>query len=73
VMRQAILILSGICVFAVAAAVMVAIMPTPLKDSDYLVIGSIATLVSLLVMFVALLATRLKSPDPFFKKRRKKR
>jgi len=72
-MRQAVLILGGVCVFAVAAAVMVAIMPSPLKDSDYLVIGSIATLVSLLVMFVALLATRLKSPDPFFKKRKKKR
>jgi len=72
-MRQAVLILSGVCVFAVAAAVMVAIMPSPLKDSDYLVIGSIATLVSLLVMFVALLDTRLKSPDPFFKKRKKKR
>jgi hypothetical protein len=72
-MRQAVLILSGVCVFAVAAAVMVAIMPSPLKDSDYLVIGSIATLVSLLVMFVALLATRLKTPDPFFKKRKKKR
>ena len=72
-MRQAILILSGVCVFAVAAVVMVAIMPSPLKDSDYLVIGSVATLVSLLVMFLALLATRLKSPDPFFKKRKKKR
>lgn len=72
-MRHAILILSGVCVFAVSAAVMVAIMPAPLKDSDYLVIGSVATLVSLLVMFLALLATRLKSPDPFFKKRKKKR
>ena len=72
-MRQAILILSGVCVFAVAAVVMVAVMPSPLKDSDYLVIGSVATLVSLLVMFLALLATRLKSPDPFFKKRKKKR
>jgi hypothetical protein len=72
-MRQTILVLSGVCVFAAVATVMVAIMPPPLKDADYLVIGSIATLVSLLVMFVALLATRLKSPDPFFKKRRKKR
>ena len=72
-MKQAVLILSGVCVFAVAAAVMVAIMPSPLKDTDYLVIGSVATLVSLLVMFAALLATRLKSPDPFFKKRKKKR
>jgi hypothetical protein len=25
------------------------------------------------VMFVVLLSTRLKSPDPFFKKRKKKR
>lgn len=72
-MRQTILILSGVCVFAAAATMMVGIMPSPLKDSDYLVIGSVATLVSLLVMFVALLATRLKSPDPFFKKRKKKR
>jgi hypothetical protein len=72
-MRQIMLILGGVCVFAVSAAVLVEIMPSPLKDSDYLVIGSIATLVSLLVMFVVLLATRLKSPDPFFKKRKKKR
>jgi hypothetical protein len=72
-MRQIILILGGVCVFAVAAAVIVAIMPSPLKDTDYLVIGSIATLVSLLVMFLVLIATRLKNPDPFFKKRRKKR
>ncbi|MBZ5636079.1 MAG: hypothetical protein LAO55_23370 [Acidobacteriia bacterium] len=72
-MRQILLVLGGVCVFAVAAAVMVAIMPAPLKDSDYLVIGSIATLVSLLVMFLVLIATRLKSPDPFFKKRKKKR
>jgi Na+/melibiose symporter-like transporter len=72
-MRQTILILAGVCVFAVAAAVMVAIMPPPLKNSDYLVIGSIATLVSLLAMFVALIATRSRTPNPFFKKRRKKR
>jgi hypothetical protein len=73
-MRQTILVLAGVCVFAVAAAVMVAIMPAPLKDSDYLVIGSIATLVSLLVMFVTLRATaRGTSPDPLFKKRKKKR
>ena len=72
-MRQIVLVLGGVCVFAVTAAVMVAILPAPLKDTDYLVIGSIATLVSLLAMFLVLLATRLKTPDPFFKKRKKKR
>ena len=71
-MRQILLILGGICVFGVVAALMVQIMPAPLKDTDYLVIGSIATLISLLVMFLVLLATRLKSPDPCFKKRKKR-
>ena len=71
-MQQILLVLGGVFVFAVTAAVMVAIMPAPLKDSDYLVIGSIATLVSLLVMFVALIAARSKTPNPFFKKRKKK-
>jgi hypothetical protein len=72
-MRQILLVLGGICVFGVAALVMLQLMPAPLKDSDYLVIGSVATLVSLLVMFLVLIATRLKSPDLFFKKRKKKR
>ena len=72
-MRQILLVLGGVCVFGVAAAVMIEVMPAPLKDSDYLVIGSVATLVSLLVMFLVLISTRLKSPDPFFKKRKKKR
>jgi hypothetical protein len=48
-------------------------MPAPLKDTDYLVIGSVATLVSMLVVFLVLIATRLKTPDLFFKKRKKKR
>jgi hypothetical protein len=72
-MRQILLVLGGVCVFGVAAVVMLRLMPAPLKDSDYLVIGSVATLVSLLVMFLVLIATRLKSPDLFFKKRKKKR
>ena len=72
-MKQILLILGGICVFGVAAMVMLRLMPAPLKDTDYLVIGSVATLVSLLVMFLILIATRLKTPDPFFKKRKKKR
>jgi len=72
-MRQILLVLGGVCVFGVAALVMTKLMPAPLKDSDYLVIGSVATLVSLLVMFLILISTRLKSGDLFFKKRKKKR
>ena len=72
-MRQILLVLGGVFVFGVAAMVMLQLMPAPLKDTDYLVIGSVATLVSLLVMFLVLIATRLKTPDPFFKRRKKKR
>ena len=72
-MRQILLVLGGVCVFGVSALVMTKLMPAPLKDSDYLVIGSVATLVSLLVMFLVLISTRLRSPDLFVKKRKKKR
>lgn len=72
-MRQILLVVGGLCVFGVSAAVLVQFMPAPLKDTDYLVIGSVAALAALLVMFLTLMATRLKSRDLFFKKRRKKR
>ena len=71
-MRQMALVLGGVCVFGVSAVVMTKLMPAPLKDSDYLVIGSVATLVALLVMFLILVSTRMKSKDLFFKKRKKK-
>jgi hypothetical protein len=66
-------ILSGlaVCVFVVVAGIMLALMPAPLKDSDYMVIGSVATLTSLGVVFLVLVSTTLKSSDVFFKKRRK--
>ena len=71
-MRRALLLGSaGVCVFVVVAAIMTKLMPGPLKESDYLVIGSVATLVSLLVMFLVLLSTSMKASDVFFKRRRK--
>jgi hypothetical protein len=61
----------GICVFVVVAALMLRFMPTPLKESDYMVIGSVATLMALGAVFLVLVSTTLKSTDVFFKKRRK--
>ena len=58
------------CVFVVVAAVLIKLMPAPLHESDFLVIGSVATLVALLVLFLVLLSTT-KSSNVFFKKRRK--
>ena len=67
------LVLGGlaICVFVVVAAVMLKVMPGPLKESDYMVIGSVATLVALGSVFLVLVSTTMKSTDVFFKKRRK--
>jgi hypothetical protein len=65
------LALAGVCVFVIVAAIMLKVMPGPLKDSDYMVIGSVATLVALLVLFLALLSTSMKSSNIFFRKRKK--
>lgn len=68
--RTLVLALAVALVFTAVAAIMYKVMPSPLKDSDYLVIGSVATLVALLVLFSALISTT-KSSDVFFKRRRK--
>lgn len=65
-----ILSVAALCVFVLVAAIMLKLMPAPLKDSDYIVIGSVATLVTLAVVFGVLIATT-RSPDVFFKKRKK--
>lgn len=69
--RGLILGLGAACVFAVVVLILLEVMPGPLRESDYLVIGSVATLVSLLVLFLLLVSTSLKSSDIFFKRRKK--
>jgi hypothetical protein len=58
-------------IFAAVAGIMLKVMPGPLKDSDYLVIGTVATMVSLLVLFVLLITTSGKRSNVFFKRRKK--
>jgi hypothetical protein len=62
---------AALCVFVVVAGILLKLMPAPLKESDYMVIGSVATLVALGVVFLVLVSTTMKSTDIFFKKRRK--
>jgi len=62
--------LTGVCVFALVAGVMIGLMPAPLKSSDYMVVGSVATLVALLILFLVVLKTS-RSSNVFFKKRKK--
>ncbi|MBZ2178288.1 MAG: hypothetical protein ACK58M_10325 [Acidobacteriota bacterium] len=44
-------------VFLVSILITFQLMPKPLKSTDYLVIGAVATFVSMLVLFVLLLQT----------------
>ena len=60
------------CVFAIVVFVLLQIMPQPLRPPDYLVIGSVATLISLLVLFLLLVVSNQKESNVFFKRRKKK-
>jgi len=63
--------LALVFMFAAVAGIMLKVMPAPLKDSDYLIIGSVSTMVSLLLLFVLLIATSGKASSVFFKRRKK--
>jgi Na+/melibiose symporter-like transporter len=49
-------------VFAATVAILLVVMPGPHKSTDYLVIGCVATLLCLLLLFVVLINTA-KRPD----------
>lgn len=60
-----------ILVFAAVAGIMLKVMPGPLKDSDYLVIGTVATLAAMLALFLVLVRTSGKKSNIFFRRRKK--
>ncbi|MFM2126373.1 MAG: hypothetical protein RL328_2824 [Acidobacteriota bacterium] len=71
-MRQNLpIILGALVIFAAVSGIIVHFMPEPVEDTDYLIAGSAGTLAALLVLFLALVSTRMKSNDVFFKKRKK--
>lgn len=69
--RALMLAASAVIVFGVTAAIGLKLVPAPHNETDYLVIGSIATLLALGVLFAVLLTTWLRSPDVFFRRRPK--
>lgn len=70
--RVAIFLASALVVFGVVAAILLQILPGPHGPADYLVIGSVATLAALAVLFVVTITGWLKVRDIFFYKRRRK-
>ena len=71
--RVIMLILAVAVIFGAVVTIMLKLMPSPLKDSDYFLIGSVATLLSLGVLFVLIVATTKGASDLLFKRRRKTR
>ena len=69
--RQNVIVLAvaAVSIFVVVAALLVRFLPQPRKDSDFLVIGAVATMAALGVVFGALLH-RGGIQDTFFKKRK---
>ena len=60
-----------VVVFVATVAILLQVIPAPRKETDYLVIGGVATLVSMAALFVALITTVFPSADTFFKRRRR--
>ncbi len=58
--------------FAASAALVVHFLPRPLSRSDYLVAGSVATLITLLALFICLLLAGLLTRRLCLRPRRKR-
>ena len=60
--RKLLLGLGMLLIYAVAVVVLLNVMPSPHKTTDYLVIGAVGTLLCLLLLFVVLMNTVRKPP-----------
>jgi hypothetical protein len=65
--RVVLLGVAMLLVFIAVAAVLLRLVPGPRKETDYLVIGTLATFASLVVLFVVLITSYIKDPARFFK------
>ena len=61
----------GVALFGVSTAVLIRLLPGPHTEKDYFIIGCMATLVSLVAVFLLVMTTWIKSPNPFFKRRKR--
>jgi uncharacterized membrane protein len=68
-----VLMLLGVAValFGISIIVLTRLLPGPHTERDYFIIGCLSTLVSLFVLFLIVISTWLKTPNPFFKRRRR--
>lgn len=62
---------AAVSIFLVLVILLLQAVPAPHSQEDYLLIGSVATLTSMAVVFLVVIKTWVRNPDPFFKKRKK--
>ena len=62
---------AGVALFAISIIVLTRLLPGPHTERDYFIIGCLSTLVSLFVLFLIVISTWLKTPNPFFKRRKR--
>ena len=65
--RTIVLVIGMLAVFVVTVGVLLNVMPGPHKATDYLVIGAVATLLCLLLLFIVLINTMAKKPAASYK------
>lgn len=56
--------------FIAVVAILMRVMPGPRKETDYLVIGTLATFAALGLLFLVLVTTIFKDPSALFKRRK---
>ena len=57
-----------LCVFGVSAMILTRVVPGPLKELDYMVIGTVAVMAGILAVF-AMVIRSAKAGDQFFKRK----
>lgn len=67
--RLVALICLGLIIFALAAFLLLRIMPTPMRPFDYLITGAVSTLISLLVIWILLMRDLGSAKELLFKRR----
>ncbi|MCC7234216.1 MAG: hypothetical protein IT163_02875 [Bryobacterales bacterium] len=70
-MRKALPLGAGmLIVFITAVAILMRVIPGPRKETDYLVIGTLATFAALMLLFVVLVTSIFKDPSALFRRKK---
>jgi uncharacterized membrane protein len=64
------LVIGMAVLFAAVVLILNQVLPGPHGPIDYLVMGGAATMTCLLILFLVLIATSMRAPDIFFRKKK---